>query len=1140
MPLTDADYNGFATSLVNRFADRLSGLDPTAIRLVDERPQDHVLAGFVTPLEIHNAGSDRDAETVDDDELLATDLPRDSSYEQTSIGAEWLMPTQVSKGEIKFSVSGAVYVRRLPQFDEQTKFGIWQTIPEPSGTPQRISELIPVWTREQFEPITASLSIRELVGKRRLLVDLSLDLAQRFRSIDVLDLFPGRRPMRVLQSDVADRQAYSRYMARVPQASSPPTWRLVVDVRLVPFPAEPSLMRVAARIINRSDAVKRSSLDYVDANVYAVSFDVEVPADAHRPTIFRELPASFRFNREMFGVGINGHVEGISTGETVRLSVKTVPVKTIPRLEPREMPEAEPTFDALTREPIAVLSRIADAMREYDAETWGNRIQSLSGQEKQEARQARDRFVEEITRFEGGIKLLKDPKYPFVLRAFQLMNESMAASSSKFTSWRLFQIVFIVSQLRELAAREHLELVSNSDGEVEVLWFAAGGGKTEAFIGLIVWQAFFDRLRGKRIGTSALVRFPLRLLTFQQLQRIGRVLGQAELVRARESFGGAKFSMGYFVGSTVTPNSIQDDDHRRFENEGVDPRWQRLFWCPFCASTVTLGYDSDLRLIEHRCSSTACPGGPGRLPVYIVDADLYRFLPTVIVSTVDKLALLGQNQRFANLFGRIDAVCRDHGATFQSTNQLCPAAKEISKGGHPIACGHSVVEYGPFHDAAPALLIQDELHLLSEELGTFDSHYETAAMELATSLGAKPWKIIAATATIEEYAEHAWQLYLRKATQFPGPGPEAYDSFYYRQNSDRLGRIFVGVLGVGRKHTPSVTKTLTMMYLELQTARDLAATDLALAGLSYVGRNVSVDEFRALVFLYELALTYVLTRKGSDQVAEAIESRVKKELQEVSPQHGELIVDMFNGGVDVAEMITVMDQIAGGTDTGEPESRVRGLVTTNIIGHGVDVDRFNVMVFAGFTRLVAEYIQASARVGRRFPGLSILVVTPQSERDRSIFDRFGKFHEYLDRLVDPSAVNRWPEPAIGRTIPGILGGYLMGVAAATLGKQLATVEAVQDQIGQPGAEALNEGEIVAWMLRAYGADRAPTAKYGERLSVRTKNEFSAVVNTPRSTKPRSLNTHLKAMMSLRDVDDPAFIEINDERDVKIIKNVTNG
>ena len=143
-----------------------------------------------------------------------------------------------------------------------------------------------------------------------------------------------------------------------------------------------------------------------------------------------------------------------------------------------------------------------------------------------------------------------------VRRAFELMNRAMQASATKFDAWRLFQIVFIVSQLRELAAREYPDLAAPDDGHVEILWFAAGGGKTEAFLGVIVWQAFFDRLRGKRLGTSAFVRFPLRLLTFQQLQRLSRVLAQAELVRAAERLGGARFSVGYFVGSTVTPNSI--------------------------------------------------------------------------------------------------------------------------------------------------------------------------------------------------------------------------------------------------------------------------------------------------------------------------------------------------------------------------------------------------------------------------------------------------------------------------------------------------------------------------------------------------------------------------------------------------------
>ncbi|HXG89479.1 MAG TPA: DEAD/DEAH box helicase family protein [Vicinamibacterales bacterium] len=1138
MALTDPDYNAFATSVVGRFARRLRGLDPTAERLVGIRPQDHILAGFLTPVETTDAP---DGGNVDVDAALASDLPRDSTYEQTSVGAEWLMPVNQASGELQVSITGSVYVRRIPQWEEQVRTGVWQTITDPVAGPRRMSELVPVWTREPFEAIGASVALEELFKKGRLRVDLGPALADRLRNADISKLFPGRRPVWVDETQVADAAAYRAFLATMPPTGLSLGWRIVLDLRLVPFPNDPTLVRVAARVINQTPPISRVALDYVDANVYAVTFDVEIPKVAHRNTIFGQLPASFRFNREMPGVGINGHVEATISTNTIALSLQTVPIAAVPRLEPRDIPAANPTFDSLIGDPISVLSGIRDAMNRYDAESWNKRIRNLSGQEEIEANDARKRFRAEIERFEQGIALLADLRFPAVRRAFELMNRAMKASATKFDAWRLFQIVFIVSQLRELAAREYTELATPEDGYVEILWFAAGGGKTEAFLGVIVWQAFFDRLRGKRVGTSALVRFPLRLLTFQQLQRLSRVLGQAEVIRASERLGGARFSVGYFVGSTVTPNSISDEDHRRFESEGVDARWQRVFACPFCGSKAAVAYAAPLRLIEHRCISASCPGGPGRLPVYIVDDDLYRFLPSVIVSTVDKLAQLGQNQRFANLFGRVDAICREHGATFQKTNRLCPAATEIAAGKRPITCGQAPIDYGPFHDAAPALLIQDELHLLSEELGTFDSHYETATMQFAASLGAKPWKIIAATATIEEYAQHAWQLYLRKARQFPGPGPEAYDSFYYQQNRERLGRIFVGVLGVGRKHTPSVTRALTMFYLELQSARDWARSDLDAASTAYVGRTLTTAEFRRLVFLYELALTYVLTRKGSDQVAEAIESRVKREVLDAAPLHGELLVDMFNGGVDVTDMIGAMEEIAQSDDAGDPATRIRGLVTTNIIGHGVDVDRFNVMVFAGFTRLVAEYIQASARVGRTFPGLSILVVTPQSERDRSIFDRFGKFHEYLDRLVDPSAVNRWPEPAVLRTIPGVLAGYLMGVAAFRVGRQLATVENVLDRLGEQGAEALNEEEIVDWLLAAYGASKAPTPKYGERLSVRARNAISTVINTPRSQgKPRPLNTYLGAMRSLRDVDDPATIEVNDDRDARILQAFTNG
>ena len=115
----------------------------------------------------------------------------------------------------------------------------------------------------------------------------------------------------------------------------------------------------------------------------------------------------------------------------------------------------------------------------------------------------------------------------------------------------------------------------------------------------------------------------------------------------------------------------------------------------------------------------------------VVDDDIYRYLPTVVVSTVDKMALLGHNHRFSNLFGRIDCFCPTHGATFKDGNRICAAAKELAQGRRPDLCEGEALDYGPFHDAGPALLIQDELHLLSEELGTFDSHYETGGLALA-------------------------------------------------------------------------------------------------------------------------------------------------------------------------------------------------------------------------------------------------------------------------------------------------------------------------------------------------------------------------------------------------------------------------
>ena len=71
---------------------------------------------------------------------------------------------------------------------------------------------------------------------------------------------------------------------------------------------------------------------------------------------------------------------------------------------------------------------------------------------------------------------------------------------------------------------------------VDVLWFPAGGGKTEAYLGLIIAALFYDRLRGKHAGVTSWLRFPLRMLSVQQLFRMLRVLVIAEDLRVRTRY----------------------------------------------------------------------------------------------------------------------------------------------------------------------------------------------------------------------------------------------------------------------------------------------------------------------------------------------------------------------------------------------------------------------------------------------------------------------------------------------------------------------------------------------------------------------------------------------------------------------------
>src|SRR4029077_8514926 len=142
-----------------------------------------------------------------------------------------------------------------------------------------------------------------------------------------------------------------------------------------------------------------------------------------------------------------------------------------------------------------------------------------------------------------------------------------------------------------------------------------------------------------------------------------------------------------------------------------------LLRCPYCRSTeLDTRFDRGFWTLQHICNNPTCEGGRGPLPFYIVDEEIYRFLPTVVVGTLDKAALISMQASMRGFVGAPWGACSKagHGFTY--------APRSTRKNGCLVPdCTAPASALGM--DARlfpPSLRLQDELHLLRDSLGAVD------------------------------------------------------------------------------------------------------------------------------------------------------------------------------------------------------------------------------------------------------------------------------------------------------------------------------------------------------------------------------------------------------------------------------------
>jgi hypothetical protein len=612
-------------------------------------------------------------------------------------------------------------------------------------------------------------------------------------------------------------------------------------------------------------------------------------------------------------------------------------------------------------------------------------------------------------------------------------------------------MAFILLNLPGLTDPLYDERSHPTQAITDVLWYPTGGGKTEAYLGLTAYTLAMRRLQGKMgdyegsAGVAVLMRYTLRLLTLQQFQRAAALMCSCESIRREDiiKWGDEPFRIGLWVGQRSTPNwnsesaeivkEYRKTGYFRSTITGGYGSPHQLTNCPWCGTPINPGSDilvetyknGQCRTIVY-CPSDSCLFNQKNarregLPILVVDEEVYRRLPSLLIATVDKFAQMPWKGEAQMLFGRINGYCSRHGYRSPEVEDQNshPALKSY---GYPVAHTEPMCPLRP-----PDLIIQDELHLINGPLGTLVGLYETAVDNLCSwTLDGKTIrpKVIASSATIRKAPAQVNSLYLRQTNIFPPNGLLVQDNFFSRQMTpDEVnpGRLYLGVCASGKRMKSAIIR----VYVAILSA----------AQYLYEKYGASVDPYMTLVGYFNALRELGGLRRVLD---DAIRTRLRQMERRglANRQLGTYSISELTSRIGATDIPEILDRLGATFDPDRDEDRKKRyksgkkvnpssypidvLLATNMISVGVDVPRLGLMVVEGQPKYTSEYIQATSRIGRRFPGLVLTVYNWARPRDLSHYERFEHYHATLYQQVEALSVTPFSPRAIDRGLTALL------------------------------------------------------------------------------------------------------------------------
>jgi len=263
-------------------------------------------------------------------------------------------------------------------------------------------------------------------------------------------------------------------------------------------------------LVNRRQPALRGRED--EAYIFQVELEVRCAKGfVARPNVrgegseeWDERVADLQFrNRVEYVVGHGIAAEPVEKdGRVVAVRTTWLPTATVPRVKTRDnVPDVLVGMEDLAALPDAATARakLSPLVEHYAAWIAGQKTTRLDTPGRRSTLEALLRRAEcARERIAAGIDLLEQD--PLAFDAFRIANRAMADAARRRPdrykegaqpAWRLFQLAFVLLALPGLAdeTREDRETV-------ELIFFPTGGGKTEAYLGVIAFNLVLRRLRG--------------------------------------------------------------------------------------------------------------------------------------------------------------------------------------------------------------------------------------------------------------------------------------------------------------------------------------------------------------------------------------------------------------------------------------------------------------------------------------------------------------------------------------------------------------------------------------------------------------------------------------------------------------------